>query len=148
MDGVYMKCSNCGFVFEEGIFCPECGTKYEVEEKDSLEIPSANEVELNESVENNVTTEPIVSEVTTDIINQPVVQPKGQCTLGIVSFVLGIASVLTIGPLLIPEIVGIILGAKGKKDTEYKTGLAKAGFVINSILLVLWILIYILLLTL
>lgn len=24
-----MKCLNCGFEFEEGIFCPECGTKQE-----------------------------------------------------------------------------------------------------------------------
>lgn len=24
-----MKCKNCGFEFDEGIFCPECGTKYE-----------------------------------------------------------------------------------------------------------------------
>ena len=27
-----MKCKNCGFEFDEGIFCPECGTKYDVEE--------------------------------------------------------------------------------------------------------------------
>lgn len=26
-----MKCTNCGFEFEEGIFCPECGTKQEAE---------------------------------------------------------------------------------------------------------------------
>lgn len=29
-----MKCTKCGFEFEEGIFCPECGTKnVEIEEK-------------------------------------------------------------------------------------------------------------------
>ena len=26
-----MKCTNCGYEFEEGIFCPECGTKQEAE---------------------------------------------------------------------------------------------------------------------
>ena len=25
-----MKCSNCGYEFDEGIFCPECGTKNDV----------------------------------------------------------------------------------------------------------------------
>ena len=27
-----MKCTKCGTVFEEGLFCPECGTKYDEEE--------------------------------------------------------------------------------------------------------------------
>ena len=26
-----MRCWKCGFEFGEGIFCPECGTKYEFE---------------------------------------------------------------------------------------------------------------------
>lgn len=33
-----MKCSNCGTEFNEGIFCPECGTRYETENR---EIKSA-----------------------------------------------------------------------------------------------------------
>ena len=27
-----MKCSKCGFEFAEGIFCPECGTKNDLNE--------------------------------------------------------------------------------------------------------------------
>lgn len=27
-----MKCRNCGYEYEEGIYCPECGTKYNVDE--------------------------------------------------------------------------------------------------------------------
>lgn len=37
-----MKCKNCGAEFEEGIFCPECGTKADVElsreEKERIEL--------------------------------------------------------------------------------------------------------------
>jgi len=40
-----MKCKNCGAEFNEGIFCPECGTKVEVElsteEKEQFEKSSA-----------------------------------------------------------------------------------------------------------
>lgn len=28
-----MKCIKCGFTFDEGLFCPECGTKYDAEEE-------------------------------------------------------------------------------------------------------------------
>lgn len=35
-----MKCQKCGFEFEEGIFCPECGTKYTEE---IIKVESAKE---------------------------------------------------------------------------------------------------------
>ncbi len=38
-----MKCINCGTVFEEGVFCPECGTKYDEEE---IKRKEAEEQEL------------------------------------------------------------------------------------------------------
>lgn len=41
MDGEYMKCNNCGFEFDEGIFCPECGTKYDEEEAKRIEAEKA-----------------------------------------------------------------------------------------------------------
>lgn len=38
-----MKCNNCGFEFDEGIFCPECGTKYDEEKAKIIE---AEELEI------------------------------------------------------------------------------------------------------
>ena len=33
-----MKCKNCGTEFEEGVFCPECGTKYGNNIQDEKEV--------------------------------------------------------------------------------------------------------------
>ena len=44
-----MKCKACGFEFEEGIFCPECGTKFEVNEAISVQ-EEAIEENSNDSV--------------------------------------------------------------------------------------------------
>lgn len=33
-----MKCTKCGYEFEEGLFCPECGTKYDEAEARRIEI--------------------------------------------------------------------------------------------------------------
>lgn len=33
-----MKCTKCGYEFEEGLFCPECGTKYDKDEAKRIEI--------------------------------------------------------------------------------------------------------------
>lgn len=50
-----MRCWKCGFEFGEGIFCPECGTKYEFEkvkiEKERLAKERAEERLANEKME-------------------------------------------------------------------------------------------------
>lgn len=35
--GIVMKCLKCGYEFSEGLFCPECGTKYDEEEAKKIE---------------------------------------------------------------------------------------------------------------
>ena len=43
-----MKCKMCGTVFEKGIFCPECGTRIEIDTKTIKD----NETNFNEEQEN------------------------------------------------------------------------------------------------
>ena len=38
-----MKCANCGTEFNEGLFCPECGTKYDEYESKLAELRKAEE---------------------------------------------------------------------------------------------------------
>lgn len=46
-----MKCKKCGFEFEEGIFCPECGTKniqtFENEERQQYERIDDKDIEID-----------------------------------------------------------------------------------------------------
>lgn len=63
--------------------------------------------------------------------------------LGIISLVIGVFSAGTLGWAgAIMAVVGIILGALGRKNTE-KTGIATAGMVCSIIGLVLCLLLYI-----
>lgn len=47
-----MKCKNCGFEFDGGIFCPECGTKYDVEEarRQADELKAQEELHRQEKI--------------------------------------------------------------------------------------------------
>lgn len=42
-----MKCIKCGTEFEEGIFCPKCGTKHETLEKESRKTTPPSEFKTN-----------------------------------------------------------------------------------------------------
>lgn len=59
---------------------------------------------------------------------------------GITALVLGIISFLTIGILIIPEILGIIFGIIGLLDKPKKTSLAIAGLVLSIFSILLFIL--------
>ena len=186
-----MKCKNCGFEFDEGIFCPECGTKFdnnaniqheeeqkniednpnEKEDSTIMDVPfdkifgdifgdlfekNADSTTSKQKTEDNVTISDEKAELGKSEKNQTdpkeaqeVIKgkngTKSQSAMGILSFIIGILSFCCIGFMLVPEIVGLILGIKVKKDPEHKTGLAKAGFVVNIVSLGLWVLILVLL---
>ena len=155
-----MKCNNCGFEFDEGIFCPECGTKFENEQvaEQKEEIPKEDKADQEkvDHIFEDVFIEQSVQENTFPSEHEPQkidqvdatssvntsIEPKNQSVMGIVSFVIGILSLLCIGGFIVPEIVGIVLGSKAKKEVESKTGLAKAGFILNIVSLAFWVLVY------
>lgn len=139
-----MKCKNCGVEFPEGIFCPECGTKHE-EQKDELngifcdnDIPVAEHgniviedikvVQKQEAIPSTKGEEKYVD-------NTKVSKTKNS-VWGIISFVFGIISIITLGAFVIPQIVGIICGIVALAQKGYKKGLAIAGLVMSVIVMI------------
>lgn len=43
-----MRCAKCGCVFDEGLFCPECGTKYDAEAEQKYEAELKRQQEIQE----------------------------------------------------------------------------------------------------
>lgn len=108
-----MKCENCGAEFNEGIFCPECGTK--------IQQDKANEYQSN----------------TVYYAKAKMSQKKN--TMAIVSLIMGIVSIVTFGCWIIPEIVAIVCGIVSKKNGKSKA--ATAGIVCGIISSIIFILI-------
>lgn len=57
-----MKCTKCGYEFEEGLFCPECGTKYDEAEARRIEIQK-QEAEKKRDEEEKLRQEALKQEV-------------------------------------------------------------------------------------
>ena len=110
-------CKNCGFEFNDGTYCPHCGTQID------LTQPETNSYQSN-----------IVPPVQ-NYNPQPVEEPgKGK---GIASMVLGIIAVLpvccgTVGIILgiISFILGLVANSESKKAGN-KNGYAIAGIVLS-----------------
>ena len=43
-----MRCAKCGCVYDEGMFCPECGTKYDAEAEQKYEAELKHQQEIEE----------------------------------------------------------------------------------------------------
>lgn len=111
-----MKCKNCGTEFNEGIICPECGTR--MEENISVSVPVQSN---NGNLEKEVTGKKTENE--------------GK-TMAILSLICGILSIITMGILFIPEILGIIFACLGKKQGKMR-GQAIAGLICSILSLVI-----------
>jgi Predicted membrane-bound mannosyltransferase len=117
---LYMSklCIKCGAELEDqAIFCDECGAKQETITNKSEE--PLTQRQLNEQKNN-----------------------MKQSGMGIVSFILGIISVMTFGVFFLPEILGIIFGILGRQDKTKKTGMATTGFVLSLLAVVMWLFLF------
>ena len=56
-----MKCKNCGTEFNEGIFCPECGTKNEPMTNENTVVENTITMETRNEEENNNNAVKVVS---------------------------------------------------------------------------------------
>ena len=69
---------------------------------------------------------------------------KKNSALGIASLVLGIISIITFGALIIPELIGLIIGLIDLKNSNYKHSLAIAGITLSILSIVVLIIMMIL----
>lgn len=116
-----MKCKNCGIEFKEGIICPECGNR--IEENISISVPE----QINNANLEKGTAEKYQAEKK--------IENEGK-TMAVLSLICGLFSLVTMGILFIPEILGIIFACFGKKQGKMR-GQAKAGLICSLISLVI-----------
>lgn len=117
-------CIKCGAELEDdAIFCDECG------EKQIIEQPKVEQIQENQQKKINISVD--------------VNEKQKHSGFGIASLILGILSIITLGGLFIPEILGIIFGIIGIRDKTKKHGLAIAGLVTSIIGLIILILLVI-----
>lgn len=114
-------CVNCGVGLEDdAMFCGDCGAAQQ----------TPVEYQENGMAQNTQKMEGALTDV-----NQK------QSKFGIVAFILGIISILTMGCFIIPEILGIIFGCIGiKKSSKHTLALLGLIFSIVGILILILIL--------
>lgn len=104
-------CPKCGTKLEENaIFCDECGERISV-----APMPKA------------------------DNVNSEEVQNQKQSGLGIASFVLGIISMVSLGILFVPEILGIVFGIVGLTNKNSKKSFAIMGITFSAIAILVFV---------
>lgn len=127
-----MKCRNCGVQFDEGFFCPECGTKVE---------------SVSPATNNNKPVENVIYESD----SQQVIKQNEEGhnwvkqIMSIMSLLFGILALITLGSLIIPQILGVVCACLGRKHRKFQ-GMAKAGLICSIIATVILILLLVFLL--
>lgn len=127
-----MKCKKCGTEFQEGIFCPECGTRNE-------ENISSSDLRQNQQTEKleQKRTEETKQESTSKHESEKKVENEGK-VMAILSLICGIFSMVTMGCFFIPEILGVIFACFGKKQGKLR-GQAIAGLICSLLSIVIFI---------
>lgn len=167
-----MKCKKCGTEFQEGLFCPECGTKMEVElSKEEQELldrgnkereillakqraeqekiaKEREDAEREECERRRIAEQEHIEQerLKQEKIKQEKMEKKKENegkTMAFLSLCCGIISLCTLGCFFIPEILGIIFAFNGKKQGVMR-GKAKAGLICSIISSLIMVLIVVL----
>lgn len=115
-----MKCSSCGMEFE-GVFCPNCGTKNEVSTDTNEKIDAGMGAGQSFTMER---------------------PKKKKNIMAILALISGLASVCTLGTLIIPDILAIIFGIFCKQDEERPT-IGKVGLICGILSAVIFVILMI-----
>lgn len=125
-----MKCSKCGCEFDEGLFCPDCGTKYE-EEKAYIIKEKATEKEQANQNSGDSTNKKL--EDKTKGVAVPIILLIASIIAFLLSFCFGIGGLLAI-PVLIISLV-IIIGKNENKSLWVSAIIAGITIIVSIIVL-------------
>lgn len=128
------KCIKCGAELDDiAVFCDECGTKQIIQHAAAGNEKAFSKVKPQKSANS---TQTFSSEETLIYSNSI---GKKNSALGIASLVFGIISILSFGVLIIPELIGLIIGFIDLKGSNYKHSFTIAGIILSILSIVLFI---------
>ena len=149
-----MKCNQCGCEFNEGIFCPKCGARVEMDEETLklVDVDQLSDLEKEKIIKER--TEKEIELAKLELQKKEIEEKEKEEAkkkkidrLSLISLILGIICWPAFLTVFLPyplSIIGIILGVKSIRSNTTKKGRAIAGIVLSALVWIVTIAVFIL----